>query len=302
MYKPCLWLQLNISYLSDSADVLQLNFPGERQPRLGLQNCLVLVEIGEERGMWVTEGLYKSGDVERNEAKKKKTEGHGPQEWGELDTAPCELGIPNSPARGMRTGVRTPCVWRVVWAVLNSVQLKPCLRMSSKESKQKPTQPTCWNMAGYHWLEWNFTPAEAYSGHDPIFGKINMNVSLHPKCKLFEGDKAREGKYKSFYRPGCQLTSCFVSSLPSICSAERKTWVFLCNVCEWIGLFIFTLVCLSSINKIRSDYCTLLTTWACWATPQLLPLQPSQKQGQSNSAQCTVCERICRELRMFMQP
>lgn len=32
--------------------------------------------------------------------KKKTGEGHGLQEWGEVDTTPCDPGIPNSPAGG----------------------------------------------------------------------------------------------------------------------------------------------------------------------------------------------------------
>lgn len=176
-------------------------------------------------------------------------------------------------------GMPTPCVRRAAWAVLNCSAAKSLLRDVIKDWKHKLTQPTCWNMAGYHWLEWNFTPAEAYSSHDPIFEKINMNVCLHPQCKLFKGDKARESKYKSFYRPGCQLTSCFVSSLPNICSAERKTWVFLCNVCEWVGVFILTLVCLSSANKIRSDQHPLLAA----------PTAAQPGTGLEQGAPCAQC-------------
>lgn len=182
MYKPWLWLQLSISCFPDSADVLQVNFPGERQPRLALQNCLILGDVGEERGTWATEGLYESGEVERNGAMEKKTEWRAwttrvrREEhcslWAWYPKVSCwrqRLVRPHPVSEGQRGQCWT------------SVQLKPRLRMLSEESKQKLTQPTCWNMAGYHWLEWNFTPAEAYSSRGPIFGKINTNVCLHPE-------------------------------------------------------------------------------------------------------------------------
>lgn len=242
-------------------------------------------------GTWATEDPGESGDVERNGAMKMKT---GCRAWTTTvkRVGHCSLWAWH-PVSCWRQGLARlhPVPEGQCGQCWTSVQLKPCLSMSSKDSKQKLTQPTCWNMAGYHWLEWNFTPAEAYSSHDPIFRKINTNICLHPEHKLFKGDKARESKYKSFYRPGCQLTLCFVSSLANICSAERKTWVFLRNVCEWIGVLVLTLVCLSSANEIR------VMNTPCWLRghakwqPSCSQCCPARSRAR-HAPMGTVCERI----------
>lgn len=95
-----------------------------------------------------------------------------------------------------RAGAPGPCVLQAAWTVLGFSAAMAPTEDRSKEWKQKITQPTCWNMAGYHWLEWNFTSAEVYSSHGTIFGKINMSVCLYPECKLIELDKMRESKCK----------------------------------------------------------------------------------------------------------
>lgn len=77
----------------------------------------------------------------------------------------------------------------------------------------------------------------------------------------------------------CQLTSQYL-----LCWKENVSISLQCLWMDW--LLVFTLVCLSSVNKIRSGDRTLLTTRANRATTWLLPLQPSQEKGQSNSAQC----------------
>lgn len=123
--------ELSISCLSASAEVPQLDFSGERQSRLVLQNGMVLGCKGREKGHMSDWNLYESEETEeRSYEKENWMKGMDPQEWGKVQMErwmlilACLLRnlrrtVSQSILLEAESGAPGPCVRRAVWAVLD---------------------------------------------------------------------------------------------------------------------------------------------------------------------------------------
>lgn len=283
------------------ADLLQLDFSGERQPRLTLQSWMVLGY--KERGTWATERPYVSGETEGKELwKRKLDEGHGPTRVekgvsGEADTAPClfaqEGGISEHPARGRS------------WTL--------CPKGTTGSAGLQDSYGTASGCDLHHWNKREPSPhigtwldPSGLSGISSSRGlpqswcyirKGKQECMLTSWCELIKPDKTSKSKYRQCSRPGHRLVLWFDRSLPNICSVKKKTCVCLCNIGEWVRICVCAIL-LQSHKRAEwlmspCQHPKGHTACSHWS--------PVASIAGGRCARCTGCERTCRDLRMLTQ-